>query len=95
MIVPDSLLREKSSIPLRKLMVEKIDGIHHGLSENQRIFPGVSQGVLVIAITKGGETEVMESYGPLQTNEITPQNGLAKSVPVFEMVKIVEFLDRW
>ncbi len=88
MIVPDSLLREKSSIPLRKLMVEKNRwDSSWSFPENQRIFPGVSQGVLVIAITKGGETEVMESYGPLQTNEITPQNGLANSVPVFEMVK--------
>ena len=88
MIVPDSLLREKSSIPLRKLMVEKNRwNSSWSFPENQRIFPGVSQGVLVIGITKGGKTDTMTSYGPLQTNEITPQNGLANSAPTFDMIR--------
>ena len=88
MIVPDSLLREKSSIPLRKLMVEKNRwNSSWSFPENQRVFPGVSQGVLVIGITKGGQTETMTSYGPLNTNEITSQNGLAKTVPTFDMVR--------
>jgi len=88
MIVPDSLLREKSSIPLRKLMVEKNRwNSSWSFPENQRIFPGVSQGVLVIGITKGGETDTMTSYGPLHTNEITPQNGLANSAPTFDMIR--------
>jgi hypothetical protein len=88
MIVPDSLLREKSSIPLRKLMVEKNRwNSSWSFPENQRIFPGVSQGVLVIGITKGGKTDTMTSYGPLHTNEITPQNGLANSAPTFDMIR--------
>jgi hypothetical protein len=43
MIVPDSLLREKSSIPLRRLMVERNNwDSAWSFPESQRVFPGVS-----------------------------------------------------
>lgn len=65
MLVPDALLREKSSVALRKLMVEKNDW-HSSWSfpEPRRVFPGASQGVLVLGLTVGGSTEVMTSFRP-------------------------------
>ena len=82
MIVPDSLLREKSSIPLRKLIVERNDwDSAWSFPESQRVFPGVSQGVLVIGITVGGETSELTSWGPLENTDVLPSAGLDPKAP--------------
>ena len=44
--------------------------------ESQRVFPGVSQGVLVIAISVGGETTKLTSWGPLESTDVLPSAGL-------------------
>ena len=86
MIVPDSLMREKSSIPLRKLIVEQ-NGWDSAWSfpENQRVFPGVSQGVLVIGVTVNGKTSGLTSYGPLEKTDISPDSGLNPRAPALEL----------
>ena len=82
MIVPDSLLREKSSVPLRKLIVERNDwDSAWSFPESQRVFPGVSQGVLVIGITVGGETSALRSWGPLESSDVLPSAGLDPKSP--------------
>ena len=82
MIVPDSLLREKSSVPLRKLIVERNDWQSAwSFPESQRVFPGVSQGVLVIGITVGGETSALTSWGPLESSDVLPSSGLDPKAP--------------
>ncbi|MDG1536411.1 MAG: Eco57I restriction-modification methylase domain-containing protein [Candidatus Thalassarchaeaceae archaeon] len=82
MIVPDSLLREKSSVPLRKLIVERNDWESAwSFPESQRVFPGVSQGVLVIGITVGGETSALTSWGPLESSDVLPSSGLDPKAP--------------
>ena len=51
MIVPDALLREKSSVALRKLMVDGNQWISSwSFPEPQRVFPGASQGLSLIHI---------------------------------------------
>lgn len=82
MIVPDSLLREKSSIPLRKLMVERNEwDSAWSFPESQRVFPGVSQGVLVIGITVDGYTSELTSWGPLESSDVLPSTGLNPKAP--------------
>jgi len=82
MIVPDSLLREKSSIPLRKLMVERNEwDSAWSFPESQRVFPGVSQGVLVIGITVDGDTSELTSWGPLESSDVLPSTGLNPKAP--------------
>lgn len=82
MIVPDSLLREKSSIPLRKLMVERNEwDSAWSFPESQRVFPGVSQGVLVIGITVDGYTSELTSWGPLESSDVLPSAGLNPKAP--------------
>jgi hypothetical protein len=88
MIVPDSLLREKSSIPLRKLMIESNQWTTSwSFPENQRVFPGVTQGVLVLSITTGGSTQTMKSFGPLEATEISTQSGLKTKAPFMELTR--------
>jgi len=86
MIVPDSLMREKSSIPLRKLIVEQnCWESAWSFPENQRVFPGVSQGVLVIGITVAGETTKLTSYGPLESSDVLADVGIARNAPKLEL----------
>ena len=88
MIVPDSLLREKSSIPLRKLMIESNQWTTSwSFPENQRVFPGVTQGVLVLGITTGGSTQTMNSFGPLEATEISTQSGLKTKAPSMKLTR--------
>ncbi len=86
MIVPDSLMREKSSIPLRKLIVEQ-NGWESAWSfpENQKVFPGVSQGVLVIGVTVGGDTNTLISYGPLENGDVSADSGISPKAPKLEL----------
>jgi len=86
MIVPDTVLREKSSVALRKMIVEQNQWISSwSFPEPQRIFPGTSQGVSVIGVEVGGKTEMMTSFGPLQVEDISTKSGLDSSSPFIEM----------
>jgi len=86
MIIPDALLREKSSVALRKLMVEGNQWVSSwSIPEPQRVFPGASQGVLVVGLTIGGSTEVMTSFGPLEIHDLSASTGLDSKAPFLEM----------
>ena len=86
MIVPDSLLRERSSAPLRKLLVESNEWFSTwSFPDPNRVFPGISQGVAVIGLTAGGKTEKMVSYGPLTANDISPDAGLSRTSPSLDL----------
>ncbi|MEC9001468.1 MAG: hypothetical protein VX779_02825 [Candidatus Thermoplasmatota archaeon] len=86
MIVPDTVLREKSSVALRKMIIEQNQWISSwSFPEPQRIFPGTSQGVSVIGIEVGGKTEMMTSFGPLRGDDISTKTGLDSSSPFIEM----------
>jgi hypothetical protein len=86
MIVPDSLLREKSSIPLRKILVSNNRWeTAWSFSDSQKIIPGISQGVLVIGVLVGGRTEVLTSFGPLELSDVSTKNGLSSRAPFLEL----------
>ena len=86
MIVPDALLREKSSVALRKLMVESNQWVSSwSFPEPQRVFPGASQGILVIGLTIGGSTDMMTSFGPLEIQDLSTSSGLDSQAPFLEM----------
>ena len=86
MIVPDALLREKSSVALRKLMVESNQWVSSwSFPEPQRVFPGASQGILVIGLTIGGSTDMMTSFGPLEIQDLSTSSGLDNKAPFLEM----------
>jgi len=86
MIVPDALLREKSSVALRKLMVDSNQWVSSwSFPEHQRVFPGASHGVLVIGLTIGGRTEMMTSFGPLELQDLSARVGLDSKAPFLEM----------
>lgn len=87
LIAPDSILREQSSHPLRKLLVE-----HHGwtdiwaIEEANHLFPGMTQGVAVLGITAKQSEEKLLVHGPLSRADLRrDQNGLSNRVPSFEM----------
>ena len=86
LIVPSSVLREKSSLPLRKLLVESNDWDSvWSFPEDSRLLFGGSQGVSVIGVTVGGETDVLTSFGPLLVDDITTGRGLASDAPFLEL----------
>ena len=86
LVVPSSVLREKSSLPLRKLLVESNgwDSVW-SFPEDSRLLFGGSQGVSVIGITVGEETDVLTSFGPLLVDDIAPGRGLASDAPFLEL----------
>ena len=86
LVVPSSVLREKSSLPLRKLLVEsnQWDSVW-SFPEDHKLLFGGSQGVSVIGVTVGEETDVLTSFGPLQTNDLSSGNGLVSDAPFFEL----------
>ncbi len=87
LVVPDSVLREKSSVPLRKLMVERNDwdSVWSFPEDNHLLFGG-SQGVAVLGATVGGVTEVLTSFGPLSIRDISPtKRGLVAEAPFLEL----------
>jgi hypothetical protein len=91
LIVPDSLLREQSSAPLRRLLVDS----HEWTSiwtfpESARLFTGVTQGVLILGITVEGISEELMCHGPAEANELCSKNGLSPTVPLFSLGR-----DRW
>ena len=86
LVVPSSVLREKSSLPLRKLLVESNgwDTVW-SFPEDSRLLFGGSQGVSVIGITVGQETDVLTSFGPLLVDDISPGRGLSPDAPFLEL----------
>jgi hypothetical protein len=87
LIAPDSLLREQSSHPLRQLLVEK-----HGWSdvwaveEANHLFPGMTQGVVVLGITAKQSVDALVVRGPISRSDLGRDNGgLSNRVPSFEM----------
>jgi len=86
LVVPSSVLREKSSLPLRKLLVESnCWNSVWSFPEDSRLLFGGSQGVSVIGITVGEETDVLTSFGPLLIDDIAPGRGIASDAPFFEL----------
>ena len=86
LVVPSSVLREKSSLPLRKLLVESNDWDSvWSFPEDSRLLFGGSQGVSVIGITVGEETDVLTSFGPLLVDDISPGRGLSPDAPFLEL----------
>ena len=94
LIVPDSLLREQSSAPLRRLLVDSHEwtGIWT-FPESARLFTGVTQGVLILGITVDGRSEELICHGPAEANELCSKNGLDKDVPRFNLDR--ERWSRW
>ena len=91
-VAPDSLLREQSSHPLRELLVK-----HHGwthawaIEEANLLFPGMTQGVVVLGITSNGEAPVLKLQGPITRADLRREgDGLSSRVPVFELKE-----DQW
>lgn len=86
LVVPSSVLREKSSLPLRKLLVEsnQWDSVW-SFPEDHKLLFGGSQGVSVIGVTVGEETDVLTSFGPLQTGDLSSGKGLVPDAPFFEL----------
>ena len=84
--MPSSVLREKSSLPLRKLLVEsnQWDSVW-SFPEDHKLLFGGSQGVSVIGVTVGEETDVLTSFGPLQTDDLSSGKGLVSDAPFFEL----------
>mgnify|MGYP006092180121 CR=1 FL=1 len=86
LVVPSSVLREKSSLPLRKLLVESNgwDSVW-SFPEDSRLLFGGSQGVSVIGVTVGEETEVLTSFDPLMSDDLASGSGLDPEAPFFEL----------
>ena len=86
LVVPSSVLREKSSLPLRKLLVESNnwDSVW-SFPEDSRLLFGGSQGVSVIGVTVGEKTDVLTSFGPLLSDDFSPGMGLVSEAPFFEL----------
>jgi hypothetical protein len=86
LVVPDSVLREKSSSPLRKILVQNNEWESvWSFRDNSQFLFGASQGVAVLGITARGSTEVLTSFGPLTASDIRHGNGLDVSAPFLEL----------
>ena len=60
-IVPSNLLSDISSQSLRQeLLLHNTVNLIDDFPETSRVFPGVTQSVCIICLTKGGETQVIE-----------------------------------
>ena len=94
LIVPDSLLREQSSAPLRSLLVSQHEWTTiWTFPESARLFAGVTQGILILGLTVGGETDGLLSFGPAEKGDICSRNGLEATVPCISLDK--ERWERW
>ncbi len=94
-IVPDSLLREQSSSPLRQLLVSK-----HGweniwfFDEGNALFSGISQGVVVISVISDGATDGLLMIGPMDRRDLRSEGkGFANDVPSLKLE--IERWKRW
>lgn len=82
-VAPDSLLREQSSAPLRQLLVEKNQWENIWVFDGgNRLFSGISQGVVVISVKCKGNTKSLKYIGPLDKADLRlNENGLVKNAP--------------
>lgn len=95
LVVPDSLLREQSSAPLRDLLVESHEWSEiWTFPESARLFPGVTQGVLVLGVGVGGETDLLQCQGPLDVQHLKPSGaGVVPDAPRLDLDR--ERWSRW
>ena len=86
LIVPESVLREKSSAPIRKLLVtcNEWDSVWSFPEGSDFLFGG-AQGVSVLGVVVGGETEVLTSFGPLRNSDLVEKRGVGKESPFIEL----------
>ena len=86
-VAPDSLLREQSSHPLRELLVQQHAWTHAwSIEEANLLFPGMTQGVVVLGITANGEKCPLNIHGPITRSDLRKDGeGLSSRVPVFEL----------
>ena len=91
-VAPDSLLREQSSHPLRELLVQRHAWTHAwAIEEANLLFPGMTQGVVVLGISAKGEPCPLNIHGPISRSDLRRDGeGLSSRVPVFELNH-----DRW
>lgn len=91
-VAPDSLLREQSSAPLRRLMVEENRWKELWcIEEGNQIYPGIAQGVLIISLQKGGRTDEIISIGPVERKDLqAEQGGIQGKVPRITITR-----ERW
>lgn len=86
-VAPDSLLREQSSHPLRELLVQRHAWTHAwAIEEANLLFPGMTQGVVVLGISANGEPCPLNIHGPIARSDLRRDgDGLSSRVPVFEL----------
>ena len=86
LIVPESVLREKSSAPIRKLLVtcNEWDSVW-SFPEGSAFLFGGAQGVSVLGVIVGGSTEVLTSFGPLRNSDLVEKRGVARDAPFIEL----------
>ena len=86
-VAPDSLLREQSSHPLRELLVTQHAWTHAwAIEEANLLFPGMTQGVVVLGITANGPRTTLNVHGPIARSDLRRDGGgLSSRVPVFEL----------
>ena len=86
-IAPDSLLREQSSHPLRELLVQEHAWTHAwSIEEANLLFPGMTQGVVVLGITAHEKPCPLNVQGPITRADLRKDgDGLSSRVPVFEL----------
>ena len=86
-VAPDSLLREQSSHPLRELLVQQHAWTHAwAIEEANLLFPGMTQGVVVLGITANGDKCSLNIHGPIARSDLRRDgDGLSSRVPVFEL----------
>ncbi len=87
LIAPDSLLREQSSAPLRELLVKSNSWNNvWAIEEANLLFPGITQGAVVISVSSKGITNSLTIYGPIQRNDLIREGaGLAPKVQSYEL----------
>ena len=87
MVAPDSLLREQSSHPLRELLVMEHAWTQvWAIEEANLLFPGMTQGVVVLGITADGDRTNLMIHGPITRSDLRRDGeGLSSRVPVFEL----------
>ncbi len=87
MVAPDSLLREQSSHPLRELLVKEHAWTQvWAIEEANLLFPGMTQGVVVLGITADGNRTNLMIHGPITRSDLRRDGeGLSSRVPVFEL----------
>ena len=91
-VAPDSLLREQSSHPLRELLVRDHSWKQvWAIEEANLLFPGMTQGVVVLGIVAQGASCNLNIHGPITRADLRREgDGLSSRVPLFELEQ-----ERW